>query len=121
MIVAQMKPASLVLAVLFVSQSAFAECRFTKVFKWSAAALVAGSAVDIASSYGQPELNRYLASNGRLTSRGVGIKLGVVAGILVAETLIVRRMPEARTPFTGLNFAATGMYTGVAVRNWRNR
>lgn len=107
--------------LLCFSSEAGAESRFSKAFKWSTAALIAGSSLDVASSYGYQELNRALATNGRFTARGTGIKFGAVAGIIVTEVLVMRRIPESRGTFTAMNYGIAGLYAGTAVRNWRVR
>ncbi len=59
--------------------------------------LVAAQTLDIASSYGRPELNPLLASSsGRFGVQAVGIKAGTTAGMVVLEYLLVRKHPAAR-------------------------
>jgi hypothetical protein len=98
----------------FLSATAFAESRATKLWKWSAAALVAGNALDAASTVGQYECNPALG-RGQFGARSMAIKAGVTTGIL----LIQRRTHHA-APIVVANFAVGGALTGIAVRNWRS-
>jgi hypothetical protein len=101
---------------------ASAESRFSKVWKWSAAALVAGSTMDVASSYGYREANGLLASpNGRLSNRGTAIKLGAMAGVVGLQYYLVKKHPKLEKPFVVTNFALAGMYSTVAFRNYAVR
>ncbi len=93
----------------------------TPIVKWSMAALLAGSTADSISSYGQPELNPLLSANGQFNSRSVGVKFGIVGGVIVGETLLLHHHPEMGKTITIVNFAGAGVTGGVAVRNWRMR
>ena len=98
------------------------QSKWTKIWKWSAAALVAGSTMDVASSYGFQEANGMLRSgNGQLAGRGTAIKFGVLGGALAAQWYLVKKNPELEKPLAITNFAVGAAYTGVAVRNWRVR
>lgn len=89
--------------------------------KWSMVALLAGSTADMVSSYGQPELNPILASNGQFNAKSVGIKFGIVGGIAVGEVLLLHRHPEMTRTVEIVNFTGAGVTGGVAARNWRIR
>jgi len=86
----------------------------------SVVALVGGSALDSASSWGHREANPLLRGpDGRFGARGVGIKSGVVVGLAVVQYVIIRRSGRGAKVFAALNFGLGATYMGVAVRNWR--
>ena len=98
------------------------ESKWKKVWKWSAAALVAGSAMDVASSYGYQEANPLLqGSGGHLNARGTGIKFGILAGSLLGQHYLLKNKPELEKPLAITNFAIGATYGTIAVRNWRVR
>jgi hypothetical protein len=90
-----------------------------KAFWISVAAVGTASFLDVHSSYGKAEANSLARSgSGRLGLRGVGIKLGT-AGLLVGfETLMEQRYPEFGRKATIANFALSGAWTSIAVRNY---
>ena len=105
---------ALALALLFASLS-LAEHR--KLAKLSRIALVAASAADTASSWGGFEANPLLRSHdGRFGARGSAIKFGVLAVWLLAS-----RKHQSEPVVVYGNFAAAGLLSGVAARNWRIR
>lgn len=77
------------------------------------------TSLDMASSWGRPELNPLLRSaDGRFGARGLTVKLAVFGGVELVKWRIARRHGKfARV----LSLAPAGAYTGVAVRNWRAR
>ncbi len=96
--------------------------KWKKVWQWSAAALVAGSTMDVASSYGYAEANGMLRSgSGQLQGRGTAIKFGVLGAALIGQHYLLRKNPELQKPLAITNFAIGAAYSGVAVRNWRVR
>lgn len=98
------------------------ESKWKKAWKWSAAALMAGNAMDVASSYGYQEANGVLRSgNGQLNQRGTAIKFGVMAGALVGQYYLLRQNPEMEKPLAITNFAVGAAFSGIAVRNWKVR
>ena len=98
------------------------DSRWKKMWKWSAAALVAGSAMDVSSSFGYQEANGMLrSSGGQLQGRGTAIKFGVLGGALIGQQYLLRKNPEMAKPLAFTNFAIGAAYSGVAVRNWRVR
>ncbi|MDZ7637782.1 MAG: hypothetical protein U5J83_05965 [Bryobacterales bacterium] len=98
------------------------ESKWKKVWKWSAAALMAGNAMDVASSYGYQEANGLLRSgNGQLNHRGTAIKFGIMAGALVGQHYLLKENPEMEKPLAITNFAVGVAYSGIAVRNWKVR
>jgi hypothetical protein len=108
------------LPVVLFCVAAHAESHLHKIFRATQAALLAGQSLDCASSWGKYELNPMLRSaDGRFGGRGLSFKLGIAAGSLLAERLIVRRYPKAETFLIPLNLAGSGLFVGQAVHNWR--
>ncbi|HYZ85005.1 MAG TPA: hypothetical protein VE621_11410 [Bryobacteraceae bacterium] len=96
------------------------ESRTSKLWKWSVAALIAGSAADVATSWGRMEANPALRGpGGRFSTRGLLIKTSLVGGVLAAQTMFVRNGQGSRAAaFT--NFALAGALAGVAAYNSSN-
>jgi hypothetical protein len=91
-------------------------------WKWSLVPLVASQALDIDSSYGKHELNPLLADpGGRFGAGSATVKLGITAGLIGFEYLIVKAHPAAARVFTKLNWAAAGVTAGVAAHNFTIR
>lgn len=92
----------------------------TKTYGASVAALIGANAADLASSWGRPELNPLLSpgsSGGRFGWQAATIKLGLAAGSLVIQRVILRRRPDLHRTFAVSNFIAAGAMGGVAIRN----
>lgn len=88
-------------------------------YRLSLLALAAGTGMDIASSWDQPEVNPLLRSrDGRFGHRGVAIKLSLVGSVVAAQALVLRRRPEMRKFTSRVNFALGAGTGAVAVRNW---
>jgi hypothetical protein len=122
LIICLASPASAEPRTEFVPRGPVKESKWKKMWKWSAAALMAGNAMDVASSYGYQEANGFLRSgNGQLNQRGTAIKFGVMAGALVGQHYLLKKNPEMTKPLAITNFAVGAAYTGIAVRNWRVR
>lgn len=80
-------------------------------------AAVAGTSFDAASSWHRPESNPLLASSdGRFGAKGLGIKAGFAAGLLVPQVLL-RKHKELKVPFAVGNFGEAAIFTGVAIHN----
>ena len=91
-------------------------------WKISAAALTAGAALDVASSWQQPEANPvYRSANGRFGGKGLAIKAAIIGGNLALQYVVLKRTnwKPAQKICTAVNWIAAGTQTGVAVRNWR--
>lgn len=87
----------------------------------SVAAMIAGTSMDAASSWGKREGNSLLASsNGNFGARGLSLKAGMAAAILTPQILF-RNRRELRGKFALANFVEAGMYGGIAVHNLRVR
>jgi hypothetical protein len=88
---------------------------------WAAsiAAMAAGTSADAVSSWDKREGNSLLASsNGMFGARGVGIKAGIAAGVLLPQ-IILRKHKELRTAFVLGNLTEAGVFTGAAIHNFR--
>jgi hypothetical protein len=84
----------------------------------SIAAMVAGTSLDAASSWHKRESNGLLASSdGTFGGKGVGIKVGIGAAVLIPQ-IIFRRHKELRGAFAIGNFAEAGIFTGAAIHNF---
>lgn len=102
---------------LLIASSLHAENRF---WKWSTAALLAGTSADMASSYGHRELNPLLAGqDGRFGGRGVVIKAGMAGGVILFQWIVLRRNPRASKVFGIANIGAGAAFGSVASRNVR--
>src|SRR5579863_6633468 len=89
--------------------------------KWaiSLAPLAGSQALDAASSYGLRELNPVLAQpDGRFGMKAVGIKFGVVGGLIGVEYLLVRKYPRSAKFFTVINWTTAEATTGLAIHNY---
>lgn len=106
--------------VMFLALTATTQAAdWKRIWKKSAIFLVTSSSIDIGSSLGKRELNPILAGhNGRFGSRGVTIKLGLLAGNLTAQHLILRNNPEKHKQLAIINLCTAGAYTGIAARNF---
>lgn len=104
-------------AIVFIllAGSLHAENRF---WKWTAAALVAGTAADAISSVGHRELNPILAGpDGRFGAKGISIKAGMAGGTLLFEALVIRKHRHAGRVFGVVNLGCGAAFAGIAARN----
>ena len=93
-----------------------------RLFNSSVATLAAANALDMASSWGRPELNPVLSPGGSGQPFGwqaAAIKLGVSTATVLFQRHVLRRRPELARPFAMTNFAMSGLISAVAVRNYR--
>ncbi len=90
-----------------------------KRWMWSAIALTAASFADVHSSWGKMEANGILrSSDGTFGARGMGIKMGMVGGILLSQHLLVKKNPEMAKMLSVGNYGMTAVKLGVATRNY---
>lgn len=83
----------------------------------SVGALVSGTSLDAATSWGHREANGLLASsNGNFGAKGLALKLGSTSGIVIPQIFLRHRAKLVKT-FAITNTAMAGMYAGVAVHN----
>ena len=67
---------------------------------------------------GKYEGNPLLASSdGKFGERGIAIKAGIAAAVLVPQVLLVRKHKDLRSKFAIANFVEAGVFSGVAVHN----
>lgn len=92
--------------------------RPSRLWRWSVAALAAGSATDAWSSYGRFEGNALLRdSRGRFSGRAIGLKAAFAGGGVAVQWLVFHRRPERARAAAFTNFLMAGVFTGVAIRN----
>jgi hypothetical protein len=91
------------------------------LWRASVAALTAANVMDAQSSWGKRELNPNLSgSNGTFGRQGAVLKLGIVGGMFVLESLVLRHKPSTRV-YRGLalvNLGSASVTGAVAVRNY---
>lgn len=90
------------------------------LWRASVAALAVANAMDAHTSWGKYELNSNLSGkNGKFGREGALIKLGIVSGMFVVESLVLRRKASKRF-YRGLalvNFGSASVTGGTAIRN----
>ncbi len=91
-----------------------------KRWMWSALALTAASFADVHSSWGKMEANGLLrSSNGTFGAKGLGVKAGMVGGILLGQHFIVKANPKLANAMTFANYGMAGVKLSVAARNYK--
>jgi hypothetical protein len=84
--------------------------------------MVTGHGLDLLScGYGCPEANPLLATGGRMQVKGIVIKTGVAAGLVLVQNWWIRRWPRSRRVWTQINWVMGGTTTAVAARNWQTK
>jgi hypothetical protein len=105
-----------------VLRPAHEECRKPlNLWKASAATLLAGNAMDAASSWGKGEMNPVLSGGqGTFGKGGVLLKLGVAGGVVVVEYLVLRHRPSRSLAgaLAWINFGDAAVTGAVAGRNF---
>lgn len=87
------------------------------VWRISVAALLAGTAMDAATSMGKYESNPLLRSaDGKFGMKGIAIK-GGLAGLIVGPQIAFRDRRELRSKFAIINFLEAGFFGGLAIHN----
>lgn len=109
----------LILSLIFAMAGVAGEMPRFRTWKASVAFYGVATGLDIASSYGHQELNPVFGQ--RFDGRDAALKANVVAGICLAQYVILRKFPERRFAkvFAAMNFGLAGGTTAMAVRNWR--
>jgi hypothetical protein len=80
-------------------------------------AAVAGTSFDAATSWGRREGNSLLASSdGNFGARGLGIKVGVAAAVIVPQ-ICLRKRKDLKGIFAIGNFGEAAIFTGAGVHN----
>lgn len=86
----------------------------------SVVTLSAATVTDMISSRNCQELNPILG-RGLFGPRQIAIKSGITGGLILGEYLWLRHHPRDARIITAVNFSASGVTFGVAIRNWRRR
>lgn len=90
-----------------------------KVWLVSVLALAAASAVDLHSSWGGLEANRTLAGpDGRFGVKGAALKVSFASALVGVQWLAGRKHPGTYKAGALVNFVMSGVYGGVAARNY---
>lgn len=91
------------------------------LWRASVTALTVANVADVSSSWGKRELNPALSgSNGRFGAQGALLKLGIVSGMFVVESIVLRHHPSAKF-YRGLalvNFGSASVTGATAIRNF---
>ncbi len=88
-----------------------------RVWVASMLSMVAATGFDAGTSWGKREGNSLLASsNGTFGAKGLSIKAGVAAGVIVPE-LLFRHHKDLKSKFAIGNFAEAAVFSGVAIHN----
>ena len=90
------------------------------LWRASVAAVAAANVMDAGSSWGKRELNPGLSSNnGRFGGQGAILKLGIVGGVMVLESLVLRRPPSTKLyrRLALVNFGCATVTGAMAIRN----
>jgi hypothetical protein len=88
-----------------------------KVWGASIAALLGGTTMDAASSWGKSESNPLLRSaNGTFGMKGLMIK-GGLAGAMLAPEIMMRNNEDAKKKLAIVNFIAAGVFSAVVFHN----
>ncbi len=83
----------------------------------SMCSVAASTSMDAATSWGKREGNSFLASsNGTFGERGVSIKAGMLAAVVVPQILF-RHHQDLKSKFAIGNFVEAGIFTGVSIHN----
>lgn len=91
------------------------------LWRASLVALAAANVMDVHSSWGKHELNPNLSgSNGRFGGQGAVLKLGIVGGMFVLESLVLRHHPSAKLHrfLAVVNFGGASVTGATAIRNY---
>jgi hypothetical protein len=87
-------------------------------FRASEFAVIGGIAADSASSWGCFESHPLLRSpDGRFGGRGLGLKLSISGGGVLAAHLLARKYPKLEKPLTFVLGGSAAWLNGVALRN----
>ena len=91
--------------------------KVNRIWVASMLSMVAATSLDAGSSWGKREGNALLASSdGTFGAKGLSIKAGVAAGLIVPEILL-RHHKDLKAKFAVGNFAEAALFGGVAIHN----
>jgi hypothetical protein len=91
------------------------------LWRVSVVTLAAANAMDAYSSWGKRELNPNLSgNNGSFGRDGALLKLGIVGGMFLVESLVLRNRPSAklRRGLALINFGSASVTGAMAIRNF---
>jgi hypothetical protein len=91
------------------------------LWRVSVVTLAAANVMDAHSSWGKHELNPNLSgNNGRFGRDGALLKLGIVGGMFLVESLVLRNRPSAkfRRGLALMNFGSASVTGAMAIRNF---
>ncbi|HEX4810912.1 MAG TPA: hypothetical protein VH325_18385 [Bryobacteraceae bacterium] len=92
--------------------------KVNRIWIASMLAMVGATSLDAGTSWGKREANGFLASSdGTFGAKGLGIKAGMAAGVILPEILL--RHKDLKSKFAVGNFAEAAIFTGVSVHNLR--
>lgn len=88
------------------------------LYRWSVAAVLAGSAADAASGWKAEEANPVLAGTGKQFGvQSVAIKSGLVGVSLLIQYIALRHRPDLHKQLAWMNLITAGALGGVAGHN----
>lgn len=113
--------ALLLLAALAHAQDIPRMDTWRKAWVASTVALGATQVADVATSYGRVGRESNPLFGDTFTAKDAAIKAGVVAGMVTAQYIVIRRYPNSKAAkvFAFVNFGAAGATGAVAWRNAR--
>lgn len=88
-------------------------------FRISQLTLIASTTADVLSSRGLIEQNPILG-RGPFTLNNQGVKsFAITGGLILIESLLVRRFPSTQRVFSIVNFGASAAHAGATIHNVR--
>lgn len=91
--------------------------RINRIWVSSMFAMTAATGMDAGSSWGKREGNSLLASSdGTFGAKGLSIKAGVAAGIILPE-LLLHHHKDLKSKFAIGNFVEAALFSRVAIHN----
>lgn len=88
------------------------------LYRWSVAAVLAGSVADAASGWRAEEMNPVLAGTGKQFGvRSVAIKSGFVGASLLIQYIVLRHRPDLYKRMAWMNLITASALGGVAGHN----
>lgn len=89
-----------------------------RAWKLSVVTVATSAVVDTQSSWDRYELNPALG-RGTFGVRQAGVEVGVTAGMVLIERLILRRHPKYTRTMVWTNYVVASAHTGAAISNYR--
>ncbi|HXM42373.1 MAG TPA: hypothetical protein VN924_14055 [Bryobacteraceae bacterium] len=110
------RPILIALIALSAAGSNAQAASWRRVLRITQAALLASTAADAASSYGQRELDPVLG-RGRYGVRQASLEFGITGAMLAAQQILVHYKPFLAKRLAIVNMVRVGAFTGLAVYN----